>query len=316
MANKVFGIDLGTTYSCIAHVDEYGRPAVIINADSQPTTPSVVLFDSPTDVVVGVQAKRQARIRPDDVASLVKRHMGEADWRFAAHGQEYSASAVSSQILRSLADDAARAMGAAGQRRGHHRARLLRRRGAQGHEAGRRARRAQRHRHHQRADRRGVQLRVRSGRLGRPHGARLRPRRRHVRLDRHHARRQEHQRGRDRRRPRARRRGLGRPARPVPVAEVRRGGPRGRRPARRHLRRAGPDHLGRGRQAGADRARVRGRPGGVRRRPGQRDRHQAGVRGTHQRAAGAHDRADPEGPRRGRRRRACRASTRCCWSAA
>jgi molecular chaperone DnaK len=113
LANKVYGIDLGTTYSCIAHVDEYGRPAVIINADSQPTTPSVVLFDSPTDVVVGVQAKRQARIRPDDVASLVKRHMGEADWRFAAHGQEYSASAVSSQILRSLANDAARAMGQA-----------------------------------------------------------------------------------------------------------------------------------------------------------------------------------------------------------
>lgn len=111
MANKVYGIDLGTTYSCIAHVDEYGRPAVIINADSQPTTPSAVLFDSPTDVVVGVQAKRQARIRPDDVASLVKRHMGEADWRFAAHGQEYSAPAVSSQILRSLANDAARAMG-------------------------------------------------------------------------------------------------------------------------------------------------------------------------------------------------------------
>ena len=111
MANKVFGIDLGTTYSCIAHVDEYGRPAVIINADSQPTTPSVVLFDSPTDVVVGVQAKRQARIRPDDVASLVKRHMGEADWRFAAHGQEYSASAVASQVLRSLANDASRAMG-------------------------------------------------------------------------------------------------------------------------------------------------------------------------------------------------------------
>jgi molecular chaperone DnaK (HSP70) len=111
VANKVFGIDLGTTYSCIAHVDEYGRPAVIINADSQPTTPSVVLFDSPTDVVVGVQAKRQARIRPDDVASLVKRHMGEGEWRFAAHGQEYSASAVASQVLRSLANDAARALG-------------------------------------------------------------------------------------------------------------------------------------------------------------------------------------------------------------
>jgi len=111
VANKVFGIDLGTTYSCIAQVDEYGRPAVIINADSQPTTPSVVLFDAPTDVVVGVQAKRQSRIRPDDVASLVKRHMGDSQWRFAAHGEEYSASAVSSQILKRLVTDAARSTG-------------------------------------------------------------------------------------------------------------------------------------------------------------------------------------------------------------
>ena len=111
MANKVFGIDLGTTYSCIAHVDEYGRPVVIPNADSQLTTPSVVLFDSPTNVVVGIQAKRQARIRPDDVAGLVKRHMGDADWRFSAHGKEYSAPAVASQVLKSLAGDAQRAVG-------------------------------------------------------------------------------------------------------------------------------------------------------------------------------------------------------------
>src|SRR5260221_1416990 len=102
---------VGTTSFSTANVDKYASSAVIINADSQPTTPSVVLFDSPTDVVVGVQAKRQARIRPDDVASLVKRHMGEGEWRFAAHGQEYSASAISSQVLRSLANDAARALG-------------------------------------------------------------------------------------------------------------------------------------------------------------------------------------------------------------
>jgi molecular chaperone DnaK len=111
MPNKVFGIDLGTTYSCIAHVDEYGRPAVIPNADSQLTTPSVVLFDSGTDVICGVMAKRQARIRPDDVATLVKRHMGDSTWRFDAHGQEYSAPAVSSQILKSLAADAGRTTG-------------------------------------------------------------------------------------------------------------------------------------------------------------------------------------------------------------
>jgi len=109
--SKVFGIDLGTTYSCIASIDPYGRPAVHINADSQPTTPSVVLFDSATDVVVGVQAKRNARVRPDDVVSLVKRRMDDPEWRFRAYGQDYSAPAVSSQILRSLATDAARATG-------------------------------------------------------------------------------------------------------------------------------------------------------------------------------------------------------------
>ncbi|WP_322753513.1 Hsp70 family protein [Frankia sp. Cas3] len=113
---KVFGIDLGTTYSCIAQVDEYGRPDVIRNIESQPTTPSVVLFDESAGggvtFVVGTQAKRQSRIRPDDVASLVKRHMGEADWRFVVHGEEYSAPAVSSLVLKSLAADAQRATGA------------------------------------------------------------------------------------------------------------------------------------------------------------------------------------------------------------
>lgn len=111
MAAKVFGIDLGTTNSCISHVDAYGRPEVLANLDGDATTPSVVLFDTPDDVVVGKQAKRQARIAPDRVASLVKRHMGEPDWRFAVHNTEYSAPAVASLILKSLATDAERAAG-------------------------------------------------------------------------------------------------------------------------------------------------------------------------------------------------------------
>jgi molecular chaperone DnaK len=109
---KVFGIDLGTTYSCISHVDEYGRPEVLTNLDNEPTTASVILFDSAEDFVVGRQAKRQARIKPEQVASLVKRHMGESDWRLTIHGQEWSAPALSSLILRSLAADAARHTGA------------------------------------------------------------------------------------------------------------------------------------------------------------------------------------------------------------
>jgi molecular chaperone DnaK len=111
MRSKVFGIDLGTTYSCVAAVDEFGRPAVVNNSDSRPTTPSVVMFDSPNEIVVGVQAKRNARVRPDTVVSLVKRHMSDPEWRFRAFDTDYSASAVSSQILRALVKDAERQTG-------------------------------------------------------------------------------------------------------------------------------------------------------------------------------------------------------------
>lgn len=106
MAGKVYGIDLGTTYSCIAAVDEFGRPTVIPNSDSQATTPSVVWFSSPTETAVGIQAKRNARVYPDNVVSLVKRHMGDGEWRVTVHDTEYSAPAVSSLILKALAADA------------------------------------------------------------------------------------------------------------------------------------------------------------------------------------------------------------------
>ena len=46
------GIDLGTTYSCIAYVDETGRPVVLKSAVGEDTTPSVVYFESPENVVV------------------------------------------------------------------------------------------------------------------------------------------------------------------------------------------------------------------------------------------------------------------------
>ncbi len=111
MRSKVFGIDLGTTYSCVAAVDEFGRPAVLNNSDSQPTTPSVVMFDSANEILVGIQAKRNARVRPDNVVSLVKRHMSDPEWRFRAFDTDYSASAISSQILKAVTRDAARTTG-------------------------------------------------------------------------------------------------------------------------------------------------------------------------------------------------------------
>ncbi len=105
-SSTVWGIDLGTTYSCISRVDEYGRPVVVNNRDGDPVTPSVVMFVGSEDIQVGKEAKRQMQLEPENVCELVKRHMGDADWRFEAGGKEWNAAEVSAQILRALCDDA------------------------------------------------------------------------------------------------------------------------------------------------------------------------------------------------------------------
>jgi molecular chaperone DnaK len=97
-----YGIDLGTTRSCIAHVDHSGRAVVLKNAIGEETTPSVVYFESPENVVVGKQAKDTALLAPDLVVELVKRRMGE-DFRYSFHGRAYTPESVSALILRELA---------------------------------------------------------------------------------------------------------------------------------------------------------------------------------------------------------------------
>lgn len=101
----VHGIDLGTTNSAIARVGPDGRPEVLSGLSGGPT-PSVVLFASGTEHVVGQGARREARLDPEHVCALVKRRMGDAAWRFVAHGTAWSAPAVSSLILKSLVADA------------------------------------------------------------------------------------------------------------------------------------------------------------------------------------------------------------------
>lgn len=100
-----YGIDLGTTYSCVASVDDTGRATITKNAMGNDTTPSVVYFESPTNVVVGEEAKNTAILFPEHVVALVKRQMGEqAVYEF--HGQEYTPETVSALILRRLAQAA------------------------------------------------------------------------------------------------------------------------------------------------------------------------------------------------------------------
>lgn len=100
-----FGIDLGTTYSCIAYVDESGRATVVKNALGEELTPSVVYFESADSVVVGREAKAVAKLFPKLVVSLIKREMGE-EVELVFHGKTHRPETVSALILRELANTA------------------------------------------------------------------------------------------------------------------------------------------------------------------------------------------------------------------
>jgi molecular chaperone DnaK (HSP70) len=97
-----YGIDLGTTNSCIASVDETGRPVILKSEVGEDTTPSVVFFESAGNVVVGRQAKDSAVLAPQLVVELVKRQMGQ-DAHYTFHGQGHTPESVSALILRELA---------------------------------------------------------------------------------------------------------------------------------------------------------------------------------------------------------------------
>jgi molecular chaperone DnaK len=102
----IFGIDLGTTYSVVGYIDDTGRAAVTRNAAGDDTTPSVVYFENESNVVVGKVAKETAGLYPDQVVSLIKREMGDREYRRTFFGQEYTPPSISAIILDALARDA------------------------------------------------------------------------------------------------------------------------------------------------------------------------------------------------------------------
>ena len=110
MAKYVFGIDLGTTYSCIARVDETARAELIKNFEGEYITPSVVLFDG-DNVIVGSQAKAESVLNPKTTSMLVKTLMGKTDFAIEYNGEVKSPSEVSSYILQKLAKDASEQLG-------------------------------------------------------------------------------------------------------------------------------------------------------------------------------------------------------------
>lgn len=104
-ATPIFGIDLGTTYSCIAYVDEYNRPAVVPNSAGDRTTPSVVQFDG-EERIVGREAKNSSQLYPDSTVDLIKREMGSQEYTFYYEDQKYTPEEISSYIVRKVVQDA------------------------------------------------------------------------------------------------------------------------------------------------------------------------------------------------------------------
>jgi molecular chaperone DnaK len=105
MAGKVVGIDLGTTYSAIATLDDRGRAETLPNRDGDMLTPSAVLLND-GEAVVGQAALDVGLDEPDRVATLVKRHMGHPSYGRPVAGRDFRPETLSALILRKLVQDA------------------------------------------------------------------------------------------------------------------------------------------------------------------------------------------------------------------
>ncbi|SCW45758.1 Molecular chaperone DnaK (HSP70) [Ruminococcaceae bacterium YRB3002] len=101
---KVYGIDLGTTYSVITTLDDNGMPEVIANQDEgSDLLASAVYFQEGADPVVGEVAKNQKDIEPDRVVEFVKRYIGKPDApTYEFDGVKYDPITISSLILKRL----------------------------------------------------------------------------------------------------------------------------------------------------------------------------------------------------------------------
>ena len=199
MASKIIGIDLGTTNSVVA-VMEGGDPVVIPNAEGGGRRRPSSAFTKDGERLVGQVAKRQAVTNPKQTIFSIKRFMGrrlneiqeeikrvpykvvEGPNGLAAveiAGKRYTPPEISAMILQKMKQTAEDYLGHTVEQGRHHRAGVLQRRPAAGHQGRGQDRRPGRAPHHQRADGGGARLRPRQeeGREDR----RVRPGRRHVR---------------------------------------------------------------------------------------------------------------------------------------
>lgn len=102
----LLGIDLGTTRSKVAHVDETGRPQMILNRRGEVYTPSAIFFESGRNPIVGVEALSEGLLQPEHVHTCFKRVLGRPDVLYTdADGKRYTATDLQAILIRHLKED-------------------------------------------------------------------------------------------------------------------------------------------------------------------------------------------------------------------
>ncbi|MYK20502.1 Hsp70 family protein, partial [Candidatus Poribacteria bacterium] len=103
---KIVGIDLGTTFSAAAYVNDNETPELIANEDGDRLTPSVIFYDE-GEFIVGEYAKQNALAEPENAVEFIKREMGKSITEFSREfgGKQYAPEDISAEILKTLKRD-------------------------------------------------------------------------------------------------------------------------------------------------------------------------------------------------------------------
>ena len=107
MVKHVIGIDLGTTYSAVAYVNEAGKAEIIRNEHSKTVTPSLIYFGR-NELLLGDEAKEQQKVGKVEIASFFKRNMDDQNFLLTFHGKDYTAIDLSALMLAYLKEQAER----------------------------------------------------------------------------------------------------------------------------------------------------------------------------------------------------------------
>jgi molecular chaperone DnaK len=108
--HPAIGIDLGTTFSAVAILDDMGRPQTLHNAEGDKLTPSVVLFE-PNNVVVGKEALKAMSTDAEAVAQFAKRDLGFRVYHKVLSGRQYPPEAIQAFVLNKLRNDSRKLIG-------------------------------------------------------------------------------------------------------------------------------------------------------------------------------------------------------------